>query len=347
MSEDFPQDPNQIQPPQEGETRHIEVASHDGGVELGGVALSDNAENTNAHQAEQRPSDVPAHLGSIDHAEEIPSTYVRNKEKAEIMAHAQNDAIDENDRLERQGKYDEMYQDVEWAGEYAGREYEVRQALATYVHEGVTTPDEALRLAKHDRSMFLRYGHAIAENHRKHGDTLSLGLQAIDKVYEFQEKMLKLGGDKLWASQGFRVSTIENATIKTAKGYYGGMDVLLVRESGKEWSLSMFDDGEYKVSKTEHDPDGEFQETQTIRRRNITEADVADLDKTLTGWVEDHVKRADAEKRRLYYEELEELEREGQTEDPLAGDVDRWVHPDETRTDEQIARDEKYKVESY
>ena len=30
-------------------------------------------------------------------------------------------------------------------------------------------------------------------------------------------------------------------------------------------------------------------------------------------------------------------------EDPLAGDVDRWVHPDETRTDEQIARDEDVK----
>ena len=27
-------------------------------------------------------------------------------------------------------------------------------------------------------------------------------------------------------------------------------------------------------------------------------------------------------------------------EDPLAGDVDRWVHPEETRSDEQITRDE-------
>lgn len=36
-----------------------------------------------------------------------------------------------------------------------------------------------------------------------------------------------------------------------------------------------------------------------------------------------------------------------ENEDPLAGDVDRFVHPDETRTDEQIAHDEKYAVESY
>ncbi len=29
-----------------------------------------------------------------------------------------------------------------------------------------------------------------------------------------------------------------------------------------------------------------------------------------------------------------------QSENPLAGDVDRWVNPDETRSDEQITRDE-------
>lgn len=34
-------------------------------------------------------------------------------------------------------------------------------------------------------------------------------------------------------------------------------------------------------------------------------------------------------------------------EDPLAGDVDKFVHPDETRTDEQIVHDEKYAVEPY
>lgn len=34
-------------------------------------------------------------------------------------------------------------------------------------------------------------------------------------------------------------------------------------------------------------------------------------------------------------------------EDPLDGDVDKFVHPDETRTDEQIAYDEKYAIEPY
>ncbi len=45
---------------------------------------------------------------------------------------------------------------------------------------------------------------------------------------------------------------------------------------------------------------------------------------------EDDVRRADP----LGYDE--------ETEDPLEGDVDRWVHPDETRTDEQIDWDERY-----
>jgi len=42
-----------------------------------------------------------------------------------------------------------------------------------------------------------------------------------------------------------------------------------------------------------------------------------------------------------YYDDDED------TEDPLAGDVDRWVHPDETRSDAQIDHDTRYAVEPY
>ena len=257
------------------------------------------------------------------------------------------DAIDTNERRWNDRSHDYKPENEEWAGEYEGRQYEIRNALATYAHEGVNTPEEALRLAEHDRDMFLKYSHAIAENHRKHGDELSLELEAIDKVYEFQQQITTLGGEKLWASQGYRVSTREDATIKTAKGYYGGLDILHIRASGEEWALSMFGGGEYKESKTEYNPDAEFQETQTIKKRAITQEDVARLGDTLTGWVDSDRKSREAEKQRQYREELEELDREGETEDPLAGDVDKWVHPDETRTDDQIAHDEKYKVEPY
>lgn len=48
--------------------------------------------------------------------------------------------------------------------------------------------------------------------------------------------------------------------------------------------------------------------------------------------------------------ELEDQERQDdddQDEDPLEGDVDRWVSADETRTDEQIDHDDRYRVDPY
>jgi hypothetical protein len=237
----------------------------------------------------------PVHLGSIDHdedsstqqasdEEQVSSTYIRNKDKAEVMAHAQNDVIKENRKLERQGRYEDLPDEyeVEWAAESEGREYEVRNALATYAHEGISTPAEALRLARHDRDMFLKYSHAIAENLRKHGDELSLGLEAIDKVHEFQQQITKLGGDKLWKSQGYRISAQEKSTV----GNFGDLDALLIRSDSDEWTLSMFDGGDYEVSKHEYDTGGEFQYVTTTKRRAITEEDVVKLDKTLTGWIE-------------------------------------------------------------
>jgi len=46
------------------------------------------------------------------------------------------------------------------------------------------------------------------------------------------------------------------------------------------------------------------------------------------------------------YPKQEEQE-DDEDEDPLEGDVDEWVHPDETRTDEQIAYDERYALEPW
>lgn len=68
--------------------------------------------------------------------------------------------------------------------------------------------------------------------------------------------------------------------------------------------------------------------------------------------------RAQEARRQRYAEELERARRSWAEddaerfggygdEDPLVGDVDRWVHPDETRTEDQIAYDERYKVDDY
>jgi hypothetical protein len=321
MAEDLPQDPNQVQPPQEGQpdqqpqdqTGHIEVAYHDEGQEQVAEGEQSAPEAVETHQ-DGTEDNEPTHLGTIDHDDDSTKLTpeeeqqnlgrIRNKDKAEVMAHAQNDVIKENRKLERQGRYEDLADEyeVEWAAEDEGREYEIRNALATYAHEGVNTPAEALRLARHDRDAFLKYSHAIAESQRKHGDELNLGLEAIDKVYDFQQQITKLGGDKLWKSQGYRISAQEKSTV----GNFGDLDALLIRSSGEEWTLSMFDGGDYEVSKHEYDTDGEFQYITTTKRRAITEEDVAKLDKTLTGWVESDRSHAENEKRRQYYEELED-----------------------------------------
>lgn len=41
-------------------------------------------------------------------------------------------------------------------------------------------------------------------------------------------------------------------------------------------------------------------------------------------------------------EDYQDYQDDEDEEDPLAGDVDKWVHPDETRTDSEIERDEEF-----
>ena len=56
-----------------------------------------------------------------------------------------------------------------------------------------------------------------------------------------------------------------------------------------------------------------------------------DIQEVEDGWVAERLVRLEAER---------DDSDDDDNEDPLAGDVDRWVHPDETRTDRQIAHDE-------
>jgi hypothetical protein len=93
MGEDFPLDPNQVQPPQEGQPEqphegsatHIEVTSHDGDNQLGEVALVGNSEESKTHENEQQADDGPSHLGSVDHSEE---GRIQDEDKARDMAEA-------------------------------------------------------------------------------------------------------------------------------------------------------------------------------------------------------------------------------------------------------------------
>ncbi len=81
MGEDFPLDPNHVQPPQEGqfehpqsEETHVDVVSHDGNVQLGEVALSDGGQESQSQDTEQ------------DHESE--DNRVHDVDKARVMAEA-------------------------------------------------------------------------------------------------------------------------------------------------------------------------------------------------------------------------------------------------------------------
>jgi hypothetical protein len=53
MGEDLPLDPNQVQPPQEGEAAHTELTSHEGDSQLGEVALSAQSDPNRPKTAEE------------------------------------------------------------------------------------------------------------------------------------------------------------------------------------------------------------------------------------------------------------------------------------------------------
>jgi hypothetical protein len=88
MGEDFPLDPDQVQPPQDGhfehhqdgEATHIEVASHQGDAQLGEVALSSGSQESETHQDEQ-----PIEDSADNHVED---NRVQDVDKARVMAEA-------------------------------------------------------------------------------------------------------------------------------------------------------------------------------------------------------------------------------------------------------------------
>ena len=66
MGEDFPLDANQVQQPQEGETTHIDVASHDGDSQLGGVALAVQSDPNRPRTAEELKQDFDGEMAKPD-----------------------------------------------------------------------------------------------------------------------------------------------------------------------------------------------------------------------------------------------------------------------------------------
>lgn len=358
MGEEFPLDPNQMQPPQEGqpdqqpqegEATHIEVSSQEGGSQSGEAAQSSATPSS-----EQPTGGESTQLGTFDHdyssagtdATEVPSTYVHNKEKAEVMAHAENGGHERNEELGYKGVY------PEGRGEQAGKDYDLGVALNKERSSNVKTPEEAREFAAGIRNIYLKYSNAIAESYKEHGDELTPCLKALQLVNEL---VGHVGYENFSTHRGdFADEQIYIEFDKSGDGAVivrpGNRGINLgeppVYASQEQWRLTMFGKGEYKLSQQSSDPDGEYSKIETTKTRSITEEDVAKIEKLLAPAA--RFKKAEEKRQRenLGRGDEEDDERDT-TEDPLAGDVDKQVHPDETRTDDQIAHDEKYRVEPY
>jgi hypothetical protein len=258
MGEEFPLDPNQVQPPQEEGATHIEVASHE----------SDNQSDEFVHDE---------HAGVVTE-EGVPPTYIRNKVKAEAMAHVEN----------KYGHYG--YKPDGGAGHRrangANIERSVTKASDDYEIEALAerdgkTPEQVRELMKSNAGALLRYGHDIAENQIKYGEQLSPCLELFQTVNELANRYPDLLTHGWLESYDMRfslnlaISSAARLDIKISHGYD--------RESiaDEEWDAVVDKAGNSQYRVTSHGPDEDgFDFVTTIKRRKMQQED-ADRLKTL------------------------------------------------------------------
>lgn len=255
MGEDFPLDPNQVQPPQEVQeqqpqeqnTGHIEVAYHDEGQQAIDVPQAVIKSVNNPETEDTKPASTPEPEGP---------DFIKNKDKAEAMAHAQNDAFDYNDGKTREewqaGRYSEdnkpMWKSPEQDANEAGKDHDLETALSKEWYSHIKTPEQAREFASKNRNIFLKYSHAIAESHKEFGEQLSPNLRALALVSglvgdvgyeEFNTKRANYDEDGL--------------KIELDKSGSGAIVVTTRRHSGKpkeEWRLPMFSNGGYTPTRS-------------------------------------------------------------------------------------------------
>jgi hypothetical protein len=252
MGEEFPLDPNQVQPPQEEGATHIEVASHE----------SDNQSDEFVHDE---------HAGVVTE-EGVPPTYIRNKDKAEAMAHVHN----------KYGHYG--YKPDGGAGHRrvngANIERSVTKASDDYEIEALVerdgkTPEQVRELMKSNAGALLRYGHDIAENQIKYGEQLSPSLELFQTVNELATRypdLLRHG----WLENDDMSISLNLANTSAAR-----LDIKISHRNDRdsiadeEWDAVVNSMGnvQYKVTGHASGEDG-FDTVTTIKRRKLQIEDV-------------------------------------------------------------------------
>lgn len=210
MGEDLPLDPNQVQPPQEGQPEqsgHIEVDYQEG------------QQATDSEQSASEPSE-PTHLGTIDHDDnhvrEGEEGYVQDENKAREMAEA-GDISRTEARANREGqanvgKYDRSLKDktpeeraeffdkmADKAEDSAGELYDEAQS-SDYSHN----PDKAKRMILAERG---RERNLAAPTPREAGDRYDTEM-ADEQIGKPRAEALKEAPDYKIAQMFLRYSQV-------------------------------------------------------------------------------------------------------------------------------------------
>lgn len=299
MNGDVPVDPNQMLQ-LDDEARRIEVTSQDGDAQLGEVALAANSQVEDSDQGDQ-PADQ----------QEVPDSFIRNKDKAEEMARAHNDALD------------------------AGEEYPESAALRASIDHDMKVAEEKVKggepnkadkeKSEHEldvyrakkRNQILRYSDAIVEHYKQTGDKPSLSLQALASVH----KLVKNSGSERFGLEthgDFMAADMVWVTLDR-HGY-------VVIETGDEqknkcekFELSMFHGSRHEITQESFDRDimDDFDEAVITKRRQLSTDDVKRLEEIVASALE-----FEAELDRENDEHSRENDDERFDEDP---DDDRYV----------------------
>ncbi len=306
MSEDFPLDPDQVKPPQEGEATQIEVASHGGGdSRVDDIDKArDMAEAGDAHRTKARENreDVDGenarqYVGLEQKTpEERAEFYDKRAEEAERSAGEVYDEAQSSDYSHDPDKAKQMIL-AERARERnlaaptpkeAGDKYDLEVAK----EQIEKSRGEALKGISDHRmtEIFLRYSRVIAENYRKHGDELTVNLKALELVAKSVARLGRINE--------YEFGKYVTVDLNDKKG--GAIDITTggrnMGTTTEKWHIPMFDDDPkghkhtgtyarprdfayYEITESAPDTDGDFDRVQTKKTRSLGDKDLANLDK--------------------------------------------------------------------
>ncbi len=273
MGEDFPLDPSHVEPPHE----------------------------------DDQYSDQP----DQGEGDNVPVSFVRNEEKAEVMAHAENDAHNAGEMFPQN------------ASLKAGHEYDMQVAqnkAPSFDPNKVTKAESDRKVEVYNiqkRNQTLRYSNAIVEHYKQSGDKPTTSLAALAAVHELTHDTIdthfETGEDRIFSGDDVRVTfdKYERVVVEYGDKYVN---------KAETFTLSMLHGSSYEVAEeVDMDPSEGFDYTTTIRTRLLTPHDVKRLKEIISPAI---AFRAEQQKLESWDEAITENE-DRQAEDRHEDD-DHW-----------------------